>query len=141
MRQLARPRPFDLDEVRPRLAEYKGLSPRWQAWGSVLDRCRSLGVEMAQAVASRRAGWTDIGWRPMIHRHLTHRRHTLAALDDMLENGTLADWRPVLVATRRDPGGDVALRLDRLLLERDYGDSGDLWRAYLSAVRRGSSAT
>lgn len=71
----------------------------------------------------------------MIHRHLTHRRLTLAALDDLLENGTLADWRPVLARVRREPDGEVASRLDRLLAERDYAETGALWRAYLGAAR------
>lgn len=71
----------------------------------------------------------------MIHRHLTHRRHTLAALDDLLENGTLAGWRPVLARLRRDPDGEVARRLDHLLAARDHGESGALWRAYIRHMR------
>ncbi|MCY7417836.1 MAG: hypothetical protein LH650_04940, partial [Chloroflexi bacterium] len=69
-----------------------------------------------------------------------HRRYTLAALDDLLENGTLADWRPVLVRARRDPEGELVQRLDRLLGARDYGDTGDLWRAYLKAARAARTA-
>jgi hypothetical protein len=69
------------------------------------------------------------------HRHLTHRRHTLAALDDLLENGTLADWRPVLAGVRRDPDGELANRLDRLLAARDYAETGALWRAYIGEMR------
>jgi hypothetical protein len=64
MRQLALPRPYDLDEVRPVLAEYKGLVPRWRSWPSVEEQCRSLGVELAQAVATGRAGWTDVAGKP-----------------------------------------------------------------------------
>lgn len=71
----------------------------------------------------------------MIHRHLTHRRLTLAALDDLLEHGTLADWRPVLARVRRDPDGEVARRLDHLLDARDHAETGALWRAYLRAAR------
>ncbi len=71
----------------------------------------------------------------MIHRHLTHRRHTLAALDDLLENGTLADWRPVLALVRRDPDGDVARRILSLLGQRDYQESGALWRAFIAKAR------
>jgi hypothetical protein len=37
----------------------------------------------------------------VIHRHFTHQRHTLAALDGLLENGTPADWRPVLARATR----------------------------------------
>ena len=71
----------------------------------------------------------------MIHRHLTHRRHTLAALDDLLENGTLSDWRPVLAQVRRDPDGTLAARLEQLLGARDYAETGALWRAYLATAR------
>lgn len=61
MRQLAKPRPFDLDEVGPRLADYKGVAPRWRSWSVVRGRCEALGIELAEAVASRRLGWTDLG--------------------------------------------------------------------------------
>ncbi len=61
MRQLADPRPYDLDQVKPDLATYKGIAPEWRAWTAVEDRCRALGVEMAEAVANRRVGWTDVG--------------------------------------------------------------------------------
>jgi hypothetical protein len=71
----------------------------------------------------------------MIHRHLTHQRHTLAALDDLLENGTLADWRPVLARVRREPDGDVARRIMTLLRRRDYQETGALWRAFISKAR------
>lgn len=60
MRQLAEPRPYDLEGIRPRLAQYKDLAPRWQAWPAVEDQCRALGLGMAEAVATRRAGWTDV---------------------------------------------------------------------------------
>jgi hypothetical protein len=71
----------------------------------------------------------------MRHRHLHHRRLTLAALDDLIENGTLADWRPVLARVRRDPEGPVASRLAQLLGARDYGESGALWRSFLEQAR------
>ncbi len=71
----------------------------------------------------------------MIHRHLTHRRHTLAALDDLLENGTLADWRPVLARVRRDPDGEVATRILTLIDRRDYQETGALWRAFIAKAR------
>jgi len=71
----------------------------------------------------------------MIHRHLTHRRHTLAALDDLLENGTLADWRPVLARVRREPDGEVATRILTLIVRRDYQETGALWRAFITKAR------
>lgn len=71
----------------------------------------------------------------MIHRHLVGTRHTLAALDDLLENGTLADWRPVLARIRRDPQGELAQKIEGLLTHRDYQETGAFWRAFLSASR------
>jgi hypothetical protein len=68
----------------------------------------------------------------MIHRHLTHQRHTLAALDDLLENGTLADWRPVLARVRREPDGEVATRIATLIDRRDYQETGALWSAFIA---------
>ncbi len=61
MRQLAQPRPFDLDEVEPILAEYKGIAARWRTWSSVEEQCQALSVELAAAAANRRQGWTDLG--------------------------------------------------------------------------------
>ncbi len=69
--------------------------------------------------------------QPMLHRHLIHQRLTLAALDDLLENGTLGDWQPVLARVRRDPYGPVASRIAQLLESRDYEETGALWRAFL----------
>jgi hypothetical protein len=71
----------------------------------------------------------------MIHRHLTDQRHSLAALDDLLENGTLADWRPVLARVRREPDGEVARRIVTLLARRDYQETGSLWRAFIGKAR------
>ncbi len=58
MRQLAAPRPFDLDRVK--LDEYKGLAPEWRDWATVVAHCRRAATLMASAVATRRAGWNDI---------------------------------------------------------------------------------
>ena len=77
----------------------------------------------------------------MHHRHLNHQRLTLAALDDLIENGTLADWRPVLARVRRDPEGPVASRLAQLLSAKDYKESGALWQRFLDEARiRGGAA-
>jgi hypothetical protein len=71
----------------------------------------------------------------MRHRHLRHQLLTLAALDDLIENGTLADWRPVLARVRRDPEGPVASRVAELLSTRDYEESGALWLSFLDQAR------
>ena len=58
MRQLALPRPFDLEGVD--LAEYKGLIPAWRDWATVAEQCTRVGALMTSAVATRRAGWNDV---------------------------------------------------------------------------------
>ena len=58
MRQLALPRPFDLDTLK--LDEYRGLVPEWQDWSTVVDQCQKIATLMARAVATRRTGWVDL---------------------------------------------------------------------------------
>jgi len=136
MRQLASPSPFDLEGLN--LDEYKGLAPSWRDWSAVVAECRRIATLMANAVATRRAGWTDLeryGQAAMRHRQLRDQRLTLAALDDLLENGTLADWRPVLARIRREPYGPIAARVEELLQARDYEETGALWRSVLDDAR------
>ncbi len=42
--QLANPLPFDLDEVKPDLSEYKELDPKWHDWKSVKAVCVYLAI-------------------------------------------------------------------------------------------------
>ena len=58
MRQLALPRPYDLDTVK--LDEYRGLVPEWHDWSTVVRQCRGIASLMANAVATQRTGWDDI---------------------------------------------------------------------------------
>ena len=58
MRQLASPQPYDLDVLD--LTEYKGLSAQWQDWTAVVGQCGDVATLMADAVAVRRRGWTDV---------------------------------------------------------------------------------
>jgi hypothetical protein len=75
----------------------------------------------------------------MNHRHLTTRRYTLAAIDDVLENGTLAAWRPLLARVGRDPWGETAVAVLRILRSKpaDYADPETvaLWSAYIAHRR------
>ena len=48
----------------------------------------------------------------MQHRHLNHSTYTLAAIDDIIARGTLADWRALRDATRREPA--IAAKIDRV---------------------------
>jgi hypothetical protein len=58
MRQLALPRPYDLDTLK--LDEYRGLVPEWHDWSTVVEKCRGIASLMANAVATRRTGWGDV---------------------------------------------------------------------------------
>lgn len=58
MRQLALPRPFDLDTVK--LDEYRELVPEWHDWATVVRTCSGIAIQMASAVATKRAAWDDI---------------------------------------------------------------------------------
>lgn len=58
MRQLALPRPYDLDTVK--LDEYRGLVPEWHDWATVVSTCSGIASHMASAVATKRSGWDDI---------------------------------------------------------------------------------
>jgi len=68
-------------------------------------------------------------------RTTKHQRLTLAALDDLIENGTLADWQPVLARVRREPHGPVAARIMELLGAREYEENGALWRSFIERAR------
>jgi hypothetical protein len=58
MRQLALPRPFDLESVN--LTEYNGLSQVWHDWATVRAQCERIGTLMAMAVSTQRAGWRNV---------------------------------------------------------------------------------
>jgi hypothetical protein len=60
MAQLSQPRPYDLDDVRPNLREYKSIAVRWQSWEAVVEKCAALAVEMGIAVANRRTGYANL---------------------------------------------------------------------------------
>lgn len=77
----------------------------------------------------------------MIHRHLAYPEGTPpealgdAAIDDLLDRGDLADWRPLLKAIAADPHGPLADRVLRLCeLHPRYGTS-PLWREWIAHER------
>lgn len=51
IRQIADPRPYDLDEVD--LREYKALSTQWQTWDNVAQQCNHMAVELLIYSATR----------------------------------------------------------------------------------------
>ncbi len=49
--QLANPLPYDLDDMAPGLAEYKGLDPKWHAWGTVKAACADAAMVIFDSVS------------------------------------------------------------------------------------------
>ena len=82
----------------------------------------------------------------MIHRHIATadtappERLPLAAIVDLLQRGDLDDWRPIARAIKRDPHGQFADQVLRLLdAYPTYGTSA-LWRAWIDRCRRPTAA-
>lgn len=77
----------------------------------------------------------------MIYRHLDYPEHTPvtalgdAALDDLLDRGDLADWRPLAQAISADPFGEVAERVLRLCDANPRYGTSPLWRAWIARRR------
>lgn len=82
----------------------------------------------------------------MRHRALDYAPHTpvaelgLAALDDILDRGDLADWTPLLREIRRDPRGQVAERILHLVAQRADDGTSALWRSWIARERDSSHA-
>jgi DNA-binding Xre family transcriptional regulator len=59
----------------------------------------------------------------------------LAALADLLERGDLDAWRPIARVIARDPGGDLAARVMRLVDAYPLYGTSPLWRAWIERCR------
>jgi hypothetical protein len=70
----------------------------------------------------------------MKHRHLTHEKFTLAAIEDVLARGRLPDWEPLISAIQADPYGDVAEKT-RTLCERPLY-AAPIFRRVITAARQ-----
>ena len=83
----------------------------------------------------------------MIHRHLDVPPGTAtedlpsAAIVNLLERGDLDDWKPVAQAVARDPLGDFAERVARLVDEYPIYGTSPLWRAWITRVRARAGGT
>jgi hypothetical protein len=55
--QLARPKPYDLDETN--LAEYKNLSPRWHGWQAVEAVCQELAAHILDDILDPLLGGSE----------------------------------------------------------------------------------
>lgn len=77
----------------------------------------------------------------MEHRHLDVAAGTppgqlgLAALDDLLDRGDLADWAPLAGALAADPHGPLSERVLHLCDSHPVYGSSRLWQAYVHAMR------
>lgn len=73
----------------------------------------------------------------MRHRHLLPGYEwTVPAVEDVLDRGTLSDWRELAAAIRQDPWGPYAVSLERVVAHtRMYGTTR-LWQDFLDRVRR-----
>lgn len=74
----------------------------------------------------------------MKHRHLNHERFTLAAIDDILERGTLADWLPLLRKVADEPNGPAAERVQRVVAHHPMYGTSHVWRRFIER-RRGQA--
>ena len=77
----------------------------------------------------------------MIHRHLKvpdtapPEAQPLARIVDLLQRGDLDDWRPIAQAIRREPNGQFADRVLRLLAAYPSYGTSPLWRAWIDRCR------
>jgi hypothetical protein len=49
--QLANPMPFDLDEIKPELSEYKNLAPHWHNWETVKTSCINISLSLFDKIS------------------------------------------------------------------------------------------
>lgn len=77
----------------------------------------------------------------MNHRHLEVAPGTppeaqpLAAIVDILQRGDLDDWRPIARAIRRDPMGEFADKVLRLVDAYPMYGTSSLWRSWIHRCR------
>ena len=77
----------------------------------------------------------------MRHRHIEVADGTpvaelgLDAIDDILDRGDLADWRPLLREVRGDPRGAVSERILHLVDRHPIHGTSALWRSWIEALR------
>jgi hypothetical protein len=70
----------------------------------------------------------------MKHRHLTHEGFAFAAIEDILDRGTLPDRVPLIAAICHDPYGEIAEKT-RAMCERPlYGSP--VFRRVIASARQ-----
>ena len=82
----------------------------------------------------------------MIHRHcevppdLPAEELPLVAIADILERGDLQDWQPLARTIGRDPWGDLAAVVTRLIDAYPRYGTSPLWRAWIDRCRARAQA-
>jgi hypothetical protein len=72
----------------------------------------------------------------MEHRHLNHQRLTLAALDDTISRGLMADWQALRTAVLEDAAlMDKVARVCEAHLQDPYAQRYYFWMNYVKAHR------
>jgi len=67
----------------------------------------------------------------VLHRHLTHRQFTLAAIDDVIARGKRRDWAELRSAVLADPGVlQKALRVCRAHVANPSAQRYSFWKQY-----------
>jgi hypothetical protein len=70
----------------------------------------------------------------MKHRHLTHEKFTVAAIEDILSRGRMPDWEPLIAAIEDDPYGPIAEKTRALCEKPLYG--APVFRRVIAAARK-----
>ncbi|BAS29260.1 hypothetical protein [Limnochorda pilosa] len=71
----------------------------------------------------------------MEHRHLNPGyEDTVEAVEDVLERGSVEDWRDLAARVREDPGGAAARALRTVLEHRTMYGTTVIWRRFLDRV-------
>jgi hypothetical protein len=67
----------------------------------------------------------------VLHRHLTHREFTLAAIDDVIARGKRADWAELRRAVLADPAVlEKTLRVCQARVADPYAQRYHFWKQY-----------
>lgn len=69
------------------------------------------------------------------HRNLLHDfSSNTAVVEDILERGSLKDWRELADAIRRDPTGPYARAVKRVLASTHFFGTTNLWQDFLERI-------
>lgn len=77
----------------------------------------------------------------MDHRHLNRGyEDSVEAVEDVLERGTVDDWRALAMRIRQDPHGPAARALRVVLEHRYFYGTTAIWRRFLERLKAGEGS-